>query len=151
MIHDYNSIDYAEKIGLFDDQEQKAKKKAKLAQPTAKLRKRPRASNEGIFDRLTEAIMEAKLNGKFVNPFLVGFQFDIKKANGDLIETEKIYNEDGEELETRHNCVRYIDRAKFVKIYPSLLSPLFKGLYCIINNVNRRFAFSPAKSTVYSR
>lgn len=122
---DYNATDYA--AIAFSDSEStppEAKTKAKAsARATAVLR--PKVSPMLVED-FAATILKAKAEGVELNPFLYGFEFDIRKGNGDKIETEQVFDADGNPVETRHTLVRYIDQQQFLKIYPELLGKMFE-------------------------
>lgn len=119
----YNGSDYAA-VAFSETHPAITKKKAAFPSGSAATLKKPRDSKD-LMERLSRAVSKGKAAGRTINPFLVGFSFDVKKANGDKIETEKLFDANGNEIETRHNFVRNIDTRQFLKLYPELLSRLF--------------------------
>lgn len=101
-------------------------KKKKRSPPTKTLKRSGTAQSPGqLFAELAAAILVCRAEGREPNPFLHGFEFDVKKSNGDKLETEKVFDGHGNEVETRHNIIRLTDADKFVKVYPDLLSKFF--------------------------
>jgi hypothetical protein len=125
MTFDYNSPEYAAVAfeSNFDPQpsteNQKTPRTISVKKPHAK-------QGATLLEDLAFAVNKARIDGQPVNPFLVGFQFDVKKSNGDKIESEKIFDKDGREIETRHTTIRYTDTSQFLKIYPAMLSRMFE-------------------------
>jgi hypothetical protein len=125
MSIDYNTPEYAAVV--FDaanlpDEPKKATKTTK-AKSSAVLR--PSVSPTLIED-FAATVVKAKNEGIDLNPFLCGFQFDVKKSNGDKIETEKYFDKAGKEIETRHTTIKYVDKKQFLKIYPEILGAMFE-------------------------
>jgi len=101
-------------------------KNKKRSAPTKTLKKPNKSqSPEDMFSKLAASIMICRAEGREPNPFLHGFEFDVKKSNGDRLETETLFDENGNQIETRHNIIKLTDSDKFIKIYPDVLSKFF--------------------------
>lgn len=61
-----------------------------------------------------------------LNPFLDGLRIETRtRSTGELLESETVFNADGEAVETRHYLTSYIDRAEFVKVLSRSYCDLF--------------------------
>lgn len=123
IMFDYNAPDYAATAFTASESAPPEAKRKASARPTAVLR---RKVSPTLVEDFAATVVKAKADGLELNPFLCGFEFDIRKGNGDQIETEQIFDADGKPVETRHTTVRYIDQQQFLKIYPELLGKLFE-------------------------
>lgn len=119
---DYNSALYAAKAfeeSITDTNENKEKKGGSKA-----VIKRDKYISPTLMEDFVEAVAKAKQKNEPLNPFLTGFEFDIVKANGDKIETDAVFDDQGRKVETRHTTIKYVDKSQFLKIYPSMLGAI---------------------------
>jgi hypothetical protein len=87
------------------------------------------------------------------NPFLRCLSVETRtRTTGELLESEAVYNDAGEQVETRHYLTKQVDRAEFVK----LLSRSYRDLFDLGKAGLRMFWYlaeavqrAPGKSEIY--
>lgn len=128
MKNDYSSEELLKEI--YGDEDnldpfQPKKKKAKIDPEKIKAKASQKPKQDALFSELDEEVKRRMEEGQDVNPFLAGFNFETKKANGEKIDTDKIFDSEGVEVETRHSIVRHMDKNAFIKVFPELLGKFF--------------------------
>lgn len=126
---DYDKLDLLNEVfggeDCSDPYQPKITKKSKVTFEKTTKKKAKAANSEQLFSEKALAIAACKAAGKEINPFLYGLEFDIKKSNGEKLESEKVFDCDGNQIETRHSVIKLVDTSKFVKIYPEMLAHFF--------------------------